>query len=172
MDGAVIAAIPWMGTTINVQLQQITPATGGKEAMFLYEEAADKYLAMKAAAKAAGVTLKENTAFRDTAYQTRLYAQYLLDKALGRNPTAVAKPGTSDHERGLAVDIDTGGQGYSSPVYKWLKANAGTYGFEDDVTDEPWHWSYQTTTMKIAQGTGVALLFIGGLGIGWWLSRK
>lgn len=39
---------------------------------------------------------------RSRAAQARLYAEYLA----GRNPYPVAKPGTSDHETGLAWDMD------------------------------------------------------------------
>lgn len=65
----------------------------------------------------------------------------------------VAKPGTSEHQLGIAVDINpdysvTKGWGF----YNWLKDNAHKYGFikryPDDKTDitgisnEPWHYRY------------------------------
>lgn len=67
----------------------------------------------------------------------------------------VAIPGTSEHEIGLAVDIntrDSTGAADSQDVYDWLAANAWEYGFilryPDDKTDvtgnmyEPWHYRY------------------------------
>lgn len=48
-------------------------------------------------------------------------------------PTAI--PGTSMHERGLAVDFDMG-----AGVFDWLSANAAAYGLHNLPT-EPWHWS-------------------------------
>lgn len=65
----------------------------------------------------------------------------------------VAKPGTSEHELGLAVDINADGihsAGYE--VYDWLARYAWEYGFicrypEDKteitgVSSEPWHYRY------------------------------
>lgn len=48
-------------------------------------------------------------------------------------PTAI--PGTSMHERGLAIDFDMG-----AGVFDWLSAHAGDYGLHNLPT-EPWHWS-------------------------------
>ena len=64
----------------------------------------------------------------------------------------VAEPGTSEHELGIAVDIN-GAEGYSDwDVYAWLAENAHEYGFilrypegKEDVTGidyEPWHYRY------------------------------
>lgn len=59
-----------------------------------------------------------------------------------RTPTA--RPGTSMHERGLAVDFTCNGGGVissrSSPCFQWMSANAGGYGFRN-LPSEPWHWS-------------------------------
>lgn len=65
----------------------------------------------------------------------------------------VALPGTSEHQLGLAVDINADGvhsAGYE--VYDWLERNACRYGFikrypEDKteitgVSNEPWHYRY------------------------------
>lgn len=65
----------------------------------------------------------------------------------------VAAPGTSEHQLGLAVDINADtAQTASNDVYDWLLANAHKYGFikryPDDKTDitgiinEPWHYRY------------------------------
>ena len=64
----------------------------------------------------------------------------------------VAQPGTSEHELGIAVDIN-GASGVSDEtVYRWLLENAYKYGFilrypsgKEDVTGidyEPWHYRY------------------------------
>jgi LAS superfamily LD-carboxypeptidase LdcB len=57
-----------------------------------------------------------------------------------RPPTA--RPGTSNHERGLAVDFTNGGSVLtrSSSAFRWLQSNAGRYGFRN-LPSEPWHWS-------------------------------
>lgn len=65
----------------------------------------------------------------------------------------VALPGTSEHELGLAVDINAvEGKSDSEEVYSWLAENAYRYGFimryPEDKTDitgkdyEPWHYRY------------------------------
>ena len=65
----------------------------------------------------------------------------------------VAIPGTSEHQTGLAVDINADGinsAGYE--VYDWLSDHAHEYGFikrypEDKIeltgiSNEPWHYRY------------------------------
>lgn len=65
----------------------------------------------------------------------------------------VALPGTSEHELGLAVDINAvEGKSDSNEVYSWLAENAYKYGFimrypkdKTDITGkdyEPWHYRY------------------------------
>ena len=72
--------------------------------------------------------------------------------------SVVAKPGTSEHQTGLAVDLcakdyqllDEGQE--ATPEYQWLCANCAEYGFivrypdgKSDVTGiiyEPWHFRY------------------------------
>ena len=58
-----------------------------------------------------------------------------------RPPTA--RPGRSMHERGLAIDFRHNGRGVTSrnsTAFKWLAANAATYGLYN-LPSEPWHWS-------------------------------
>jgi LAS superfamily LD-carboxypeptidase LdcB len=54
-----------------------------------------------------------------------------------RVPTAI--PGTSMHERGLAIDFDNCSY-RGSACYIWLSNNASRYGFYN-LPSEPWHWS-------------------------------
>jgi hypothetical protein len=69
------------------------------------------------------------------------YAIYEAPSSYCSPPTA--RPGTSLHEQGLAVDFSyVGGStiGYGSGAYEWLKANAANYGLYN-LPGEPWHWS-------------------------------
>ncbi len=69
------------------------------------------------------------------------YAIYQKPSSSCRPPTA--RPGRSNHERGLAIDITSGGstiKSRNSAAFKWLKANAGKYGLKN-LPSEPWHWS-------------------------------
>lgn len=64
----------------------------------------------------------------------------------------VAEPGTSEHELGLAVDINADAGSTADEVYAWLAQNAWRYGFvlrypsdKADITGidyEPWHYRY------------------------------
>lgn len=176
---------------VEVTLLPIRPAKGDQPALYLYEEAAHAFVQMDAAARKAGITLTVNTAFRDHEYQKRLYAKYTADKAAGKQPTVVAVPGTSDHERGLSVDIATGVpdelrkaepkvKARASPVYKWLYENADKFGFVNDVSSEPWHWTHKVTVLNpvaaakavvVGGGAGLVLLFLGA-GVVWYLTQN
>lgn len=187
------AQIPWLGQLITVTLLPIRPATASTPAKMLFEDAAHAFVQLDAAAKAAGVRLTVNTAYRDHVYQQQLYDAYLAAKAAGQNPSVVARPGTSDHERGLSVDLDTGvppelrsgskeQKAASSPTYRWLHNNAAQWGFENDVSSEPWHWTYKniSAARMTAAAAGVAATSTGGkavgglllLGLAWALTRK
>jgi hypothetical protein len=49
-----------------------------------------------------------------------------------------ARPGKSNHEKGLAVDIDNCSRG--SAIFNWLVANAASFGWIN-LPSESWHWS-------------------------------
>ncbi len=78
---------------------------------------------------------------------------YSAEKAKTEAEKWVAIPGTSEHQLGLAVDINADGvnsAGYE--VYDWLDKHAHEYGFirrfpesKTDITgvaNEPWHYRY------------------------------
>ena len=65
----------------------------------------------------------------------------------------INKPGTSEHNLGLAVDFNyVNNEFESTDAFKWLQENAENYGFilrykkeKEDITKveyEPWHWRY------------------------------
>lgn len=102
-----------------------------------------------AAAASAGFVLS-GTGYRDSSAQVSLrmqhcgtshYAIYEMPPDQCSPPTA--RPGASNHERGLAIDFSWNGSvinSRSSPAFQWLAANAGRYGFTN-LPSEPWHWS-------------------------------
>lgn len=82
---------------------------------------------------------------------------YTYDEAQKIAAEIIAKPGTSDHQTGLAVDIMD--QQYEvldyskmdPAFFEWLDANCAQYGFikrypsnKESITgwDEPWHYRY------------------------------
>ena len=69
------------------------------------------------------------------------FAIYSMSASQCSPPTA--RPGSSMHERGLAVDFTYNGSlinSRSNPGYRWLDANAGRFGLYN-LPSEPWHWS-------------------------------
>lgn len=64
-----------------------------------------------------------------------------------RKPGLAARPGTSLHGWGLAIDFGAGAPSASGQLYNWLVENAGEYGWENpdwakSSKYEPWHWEY------------------------------
>jgi D-alanyl-D-alanine carboxypeptidase len=97
-----------------------------------------------------GVSLCARSGFRPYAEQVALRAQncgssqfaiYQASPSSCSPPTA--RPGTSNHEDGLAIDFSCGdGQPmtHGSPCFQWLAAHARWYGLRN-LPSEPWHWS-------------------------------
>ncbi len=139
-----------LGTKIVVGNDGPILAKSVGNGQFMASDAADAFNAMAAAAYNSDgpwgqVVLLAGSAFRDIAQQGVLYAQYLARAML---PPVVAKPGTSNHGAGIAVDIaDGSGRSITqgSPEFLWLSANAPFYGFswsEGQAVNEPWHWDF------------------------------
>jgi LAS superfamily LD-carboxypeptidase LdcB len=101
------------------------------------------------AAAAAGVMLCGG-GYRDPQQQIELrmahcgtsdYAIYEMPSSECSPPTA--RPGSSMHEVGLAIDFTCNGGGTVSSgdtCFSWLSANAANYGLYN-LPSEPWHWS-------------------------------
>jgi LAS superfamily LD-carboxypeptidase LdcB len=104
---------------------------------------------MLAAAEADGFVLGGG-GYRDPAEQIALRRQHcgpsdyeIYDMPSSECTPPTARPGRSMHERGLAVDLTSGGEPITSrddPAFRWLDANAGRWGFKN-LPSEPWHWS-------------------------------
>ena len=85
---------------------------------------------MIAAAKRDGVNLEIRSAHRSRHEQEVLYQKYLNGTG-----NLAAKPGTSNHESGQAIDF-----GNTPGAYDWLAKNAGRFGLKN-LPGEPWHYS-------------------------------
>lgn len=121
---------------VNGRASQITlQSVGGGQ--FMRADAAKNFLAMQKAASAAGVNLSATSGFRSMEQQQSLYQKY-------KNGTGnlAARPGYSNHQGGVSMDI--GGVGsYSTRALGWLKASASKFGFVNDVRGEYWHWTFK-----------------------------
>ena len=115
----------------------------------LREEAATKFELMARAFSHAfnfQAKFSINSAYRNTAFQRKLYAILPHQQ--------VAKPWTSEHELGLAVDLGVNGKGIETEggkYYKRMQENAYKYGFHnsyqkwieiDGQMKETRHWRY------------------------------
>ncbi len=115
------------------------------DGQYMRPDAADSFNAMVEAAAQDGVRLLAGSAFRSIPEQTLLYLAYV---ARAFTAPTVAKPGTSNHGNGTAVDVASApgvSLSYGSAGYQWLVANASRFGFswdEGSKVDEPWHWRF------------------------------
>lgn len=116
----------------------------------VHERIAGALESMMSAARADGIDLG-GWGYRDSVKQVELrmlhcgrsdYEIWDMPASLCNPPTA--RPGRSKHEQGLAVDFTYNGgsmTSHSNPGFKWLAANAASYGFVN-LPSEPWHWSH------------------------------
>ncbi|MEO7554971.1 MAG: D-alanyl-D-alanine carboxypeptidase family protein [Acidimicrobiales bacterium] len=110
---------------------------------------ADRLGAMIDAAAADGITLT-GSGFRSYDSQVALRRQNCgpTDYDVYQRPPSqcsppTARPGRSNHEQGLAVDLAANGRAivsHSDAGWTWLAARAGAFGFYN-LSSEPWHWS-------------------------------
>lgn len=82
----------------------------------------------------------------------RTYAEQVSVKR--RKPHLAAKPGTSNHGLGLAVDLGSGVQKFSSEEHDWMVDNAHLFRFyhpdwaqKSGSKPEPWHWEHVTVQL-------------------------
>jgi LAS superfamily LD-carboxypeptidase LdcB len=68
---------------------------------------------------------------------TSYYAIYQMPASQCSPPTA--RPGTSQHEVGLAIDF-VNCSSHSTACWQWLNEHAADYGLQN-LASEPWHWS-------------------------------
>lgn len=113
----------------------------------------EKYIEMADAAKKDGMSLKVVSAYRTESYQRGLYNNKLRTTGKVNADNYSARPGHSEHQTGLAVDINsTSGTFEYTKEFKWLKNHAHEYGFilryqkgKEWITGysyEPWHYRY------------------------------
>ncbi len=115
----------------------------------VHKSIADQTARLLSAADGDGISLSGG-GYRDPNQQIALrrahcgssnYDVYQKPPSQCSPPTA--RPGQSNHERGLAIDFTYQGRAISSrssPAFQWLKAHAASYGFYN-LPSEPWHWS-------------------------------
>ncbi|MET3942509.1 D-alanyl-D-alanine carboxypeptidase [Paenibacillus sp. PvP094] len=112
-----------------------------------------------AAAKKDGIDIKAVSGYRSYSTQKSIFERNASIKGEAVANKTSARPGQSEHQTGLAMDISSASVGYdlqqsfgNTKEGKWLKANAHKYGFiirygkdQEKLTGysyEPWHVRY------------------------------
>ena len=117
------------------------------------KEAAEAFDKLQAYALTEGVSIYPYSAYRSYKSQDIIYNRYVNKDGVKKADTYSARPGHSEHQTGLAVDIrSTGYYELLDKHYEWLKDNIHNYGFiirytksNENITgyqEEPWHLRY------------------------------
>lgn len=107
-------------------------------------------------AKKEGYNIRAVSTYRSYSYQKKLYSNYAASDGVEKADTYSARPGFSEHQTGLAVDVDNTKTSYTkfgnTKEFSWMKENAYKYGFilrytkeNEFITgymNEPWHYRY------------------------------
>ena len=106
-------------------------------------------------AKADGIELYVDSAYRSFASQKSLKGHYTVTYGAGTAHQFSAEQGSPEHQLGTTVDLITTGTGGelvgfdTKPAYAWATANAHRYGFVLSYPKnngyymfEPWHWRF------------------------------
>jgi hypothetical protein len=106
------------------------------------------YFRLTHAAAGNNITIALTSGFRTFEKQKKLFEKFQAGAG-----NLAAKPGRSNHQNGVAFDLNTGGfDGH--PVYDWLKKNGPKQGFIRTVNREHWHWEYRPKDAKRLRAEG------------------
>lgn len=123
---------------------------------YLRKEAATNFEKLSNDAYNMGFEIVAVSAYRSYIYQNELYKYYVRIKGKVMADNYSARPGHSEHQTGLAVDVMGSNSDYSdfenSIEFEWMKNNSYKYGFilrypkgKENITGfkyEPWHYRY------------------------------
>lgn len=149
----------------DLRYPKVTLRVPGQTEMQMRDVAATALEKMFAGASQAGYKLEISTAYRGYTYQKTLYDGYVASSGQAAADQESARPGYSEHQTGLAVDIRAQSNKCgleacfgTMPEGEWLAANAYKYGFilrytADKVAVtgyeyEPWHFRYVGTDLS------------------------
>ena len=134
----------------------------------MHPTAAAAFRQMVDAAKAEGISLRSVSPFRSYGTQNSLYRGYVSRSGQTAADRYSARPGHSEHQTGLAVDINTANFAdnfQNTAEYAWLIKHCAEYGFilrylpgKEYITGyryEPWHYRY------VGKATAQALMSSG-----------
>lgn len=112
-----------------------------------------QFNALSAAAAQEGLNIWLASGYRSYDYQSRIYNNYVSIYGSETADTFSARPGHSEHQTGLAIDVNSIDDSFAgTPEAIWLENHAHEYGFiirypkgKESITGykyEPWHIRY------------------------------
>ena len=127
-----------------------------KSGIYLVKEAKDNIERLIDKAKNDGMNIRVISAYRSYSYQENLYNNYVKNDGVENADTYSARPGYSEHQTGLVVDVTRAFDDFNNfentNEYNWMLENAHNYGFilrypkdKEDITTysfEAWHYRY------------------------------
>lgn len=127
-----------------------------RSGMQLVDIAKEAFESMSDDAKKEGMNIIAMSSYRSYDYQVNLYNNYVKTDGKEAADTYSARPGYSEHQTGLAVDVYNLELPYTSfektEEFNWMQENAYKYGFilrfpkdKVDITGyqyEAWHYRY------------------------------
>lgn len=127
-----------------------------KSGIYLVREAKDKLEIMLNDSVKENLKIRVSSAYRSYTYQVNLYNRYVRSDGVTLADTYSARPGYSEHQSGLVVDLSRNFESFdtfeNTDEYKWLVANSYKYGFilrypkgKEKITTytfESWHYRY------------------------------
>ncbi|WP_411842356.1 D-alanyl-D-alanine carboxypeptidase family protein [Salinicoccus sp. HZC-1] len=140
----------------------------------LQQEVIDAYSRMFADGAGRGLDFVLVSDFRSYDYQAGLYNNYVARDGREEADKFSAKPGHSEHQTGLAIDVGSSDSATTlsvkfgeTPEYQWMKDAAHEYGFiirylegKEDITGyqyEPWHLRYVGDEAEAIYESGLTL---------------
>lgn len=132
------------------------PLSYARSGMKLVNVAKDAYVEMAKAAEKEKLKLVATSSYRDYEYQETIYNRYVKSDGKEAADTYSGRPGFSEHQTGLAIDLYNGKKLYtefeSTKEFDWMQDNAYKYGFilrfpknKENITGyeyESWHYRY------------------------------
>lgn len=124
--------------------------------IYLKKEAKEAFEKLCKDAEKEGYKILVASGYRSYSYQKQLYYNYITEKGLEYADSCSARPGHSEHQTGLAIDVEGSNGTYdnflNTKEFAWMKQSAYKYGFilrypdgKSHITGfkyEPWHYRY------------------------------
>lgn len=135
---------------------ELLDSSYAKSGIYLVKEAKDNIERLINDAKNDGMNIRVISAYRSYTYQENLYNNYVKNDGVEMADTYSARPGYSEHQTGLVVDVTRAYDNFNNfentDEYNWMLENAANYGFilrypkdKEDITTysfEAWHYRY------------------------------